>query len=293
MKLLRKIVDIFRPEPHRLDSSKQEVYDNMAAQVEVTPFEMIAYTGSRVLEDNSVVFVGTGLPIIAAMHAQLTHAPKINMIFEAGAFASILEQGMPMSVGDTRAFRKACFAKGLCAAFELTQRGYADYAFIGGAQVDQYGNICSTYEGGDYLKPRVRFPGSGGAGAMAANCEKTIAIMALEKRRFVKKVDFITSIGFGDGSPDYREKAGVLGSGPYRVITNVALFGFCPNTRRMMLLEYLPGKSPQAIQDMVDFELVMAPDVKEMKLPSEHDLKLLHEQCDTEGLFLKRKVVEK
>jgi glutaconate CoA-transferase subunit B len=183
-----------------------------------------------------------------------------------------------MSVGDTRAFRKACFAKGLCAAFELTQRGYADYAFIGGAQVDQYGNVCSTYEGGDYLRPRVRFPGSGGAGAMAANCEKTIAIMALEKRRFVKKVDFITSVGFGDGSPDYREKAGVLGSGPYRVITNVALFGFCPDTRRMMLLEYLPGKSPEAIQEMVDFELVMAPDVKPMALPTEEDRSVPEEE---------------
>ncbi|MDY0391318.1 CoA-transferase subunit beta [Desulfobulbus oligotrophicus] len=265
----------------------------MTAPVEVSPFEMIAYTGSRVLEDNTVVFVGTGLPIIAAMHAQLTHAPNLNMIFEAGAFASILEQGMPMSVGDTRAFRKACFAKGLCAAFELTQRGYSDYAFIGGAQIDQFGNVCSTYEGGDYLKPRVRFPGSGGAGAMAANCEKTIAIMALEKRRFVKKVDFITSIGFGDGSPDYREKAGVLGSGPYRVITNQALFGFDKATRKMMLLEYLPGKSPEAIQELVDFELIIAPDVKEMALPTKEDLELLHNQCDTEGLFLKRKVVEK
>lgn len=174
---------------------------------EYGPFEMIAYTGSRVLEDESIVFVGTGLPIIAAMHAQLTHAPSLNMIFEAGSVAAILEQGMPLSVGDTRAFRKACFAKGLCGAFELTQRGYADYAFIGGAQVDMFGNICSTYEGGTYSKPRVRFPGSGGAGAMAANCEKTIAIMALEARRFVPKVEFITSIGFGDGSPEYRGKS--------------------------------------------------------------------------------------
>jgi glutaconate CoA-transferase subunit B len=265
----------------------------MVAMADVNPYEMIAFTGSRVLEDNTIVFVGTGLPIIASMHAQMTHAPSINLIFEAGSLASILEQGMPMSVGDTRAFRKAVFAKGLCGLFELTQRGYADYAFIGGAQIDQYGNVCSTYEGGDYLRPRVRFPGSGGAGAMAANCEKTIAIMALEKRRFVKKVDFITSIGFGDGSPDYRDKAGVMGAGPYRVITNQALFGYHPESRKMMLLEYLPGKSPAEIQELVDFELLIAPDCKEMAIPTEHDLMLLRTKCDPDGYFLKRKIVDK
>jgi glutaconate CoA-transferase, subunit B len=264
----------------------------MVSLDDVNPYEMIAYTGSRVLEDQTIVFVGTGLPIIASMHAQLTHAPNINLIFEAGSLAAILDQGMPMSVGDTRVFRNAVYAKGLCAVFDLTQRGYADYAFIGGAQIDMHGNLCSTYEGGTYTEPRVRFPGSGGAGAMAANCEKTIAIMVLEKRRFVKKVDFITSIGFGDGSPDYRKKAGVMGSGPYRVITNQALFGFDHDTRRMMLLEYLPGKSPEAIQDLVDFDLLIAPDVKEMALPTEHDLTILRTCCDPDGFFLKRKIVD-
>ncbi|MBN1930740.1 MAG: glutaconate CoA-transferase [Desulfobacterales bacterium] len=257
---------------------------------EYGPFEMIAYTGSRVLEDDTIVFVGTGLPIIASMHAQLTHAPNLNLIFEAGSLAAILEQGMPLSVGDTRAFRKAVFAKGLCGVFELTQRGYSDYAFIGGAQIDMYGNVGSTIEGGTYSAPNVRFPGSGGAGAMAANCEKTIAIMALEKRRFTQKVDFITSIGFGDGSPDYRKKAGVMGSGPYRVITNQALFGFDEKTRRMMLLEVIPGKTAKDIQELVSFELLISPDLKEMKEPSEADLKLLREECDPDGYFLKRKV---
>ncbi len=257
---------------------------------EVSPMEMIAYAGSRVLEDETVVFVGTGLPIIAALHAQLTHAPGIQMIFEAGSFGAILEQGLPLSVGDTRAFRKAAFAKGLCSAFELTQRGYADYAFIGGAQIDMYGNLNSTFEGGTYKNPGTRFPGSGGAGAMSASCEKTIAIMALEKRRFVKNVQFITSIGFGDGSPDYREKAGVYGSGPYRVITNQALFGYDEETKRMMLLEVLPGKTPEDIQELVEFELLISPDVKEMAMPSEEDLRLLIEECDPDGYFLKRVV---
>ncbi|HOK05842.1 MAG TPA: CoA-transferase [Syntrophales bacterium] len=257
---------------------------------EYTPFEMIAYTGSRVLEDEKIVFVGTGLPIIASMHAQLTHAPNLAMIFESGPLSPILEMGMPLSVGDTRACRKACYLKGLCAVFELTQRGYSDYAFIGGAQIDMYGNVCSTFEGGTYDRPQTRFPGSGGAGAMAANCERSIIIMALEKRRFVEKVEFLTSIGYGDGSPDYREKAGVMGQGPYRVITNQALFGFDEETKRMVLLEVLPGKTAKDIQDLVSFDLLVSPDLKEMAEPTAEDLRLLREVCDPDGYFLNRKV---
>ncbi len=257
---------------------------------EYTPFEMIAYTGSRVLEDNKIVFVGTGLPIIASMHAQLTHAPGLGLIFEAGPLSPILEMGMPLSVGDTRACHKACYLKGLCAVFELTQRGHADYAFIGGAQIDMYGNVNSTFEGGTYSQPKTRFPGSGGAGAMAANCEKTIIIVALEKRRFVENLDFLTSIGFGDGSPDYREKAGVMGSGPYRVITNEALFGFDEKTRRMILLEVAPGKTLEQIQEKVSFQLLVSSDLEEMKEPTTEDLRLLREVCDPEGYFLARKV---
>ncbi len=125
---------------------------------------------------------------------------------------------------------------------------------------------------------------------MAASCEKTIIIMALEKRRFVKKLDFLTSIGFGDGSPDYRETAGVMGSGPYRVITHEALFGFDPQSKKMMLLEIAPGKAPEQIQEKVSFELRISPKLKPMQAPAAKDLKLLRQVCDPEGYFLTRKV---
>lgn len=257
---------------------------------EYGPFEMIAFTGSRVLEDETIVFVGVGLPLVATMFAQLTHAPNLNMIFEAGSLAAILEQGMPVSAGDSRAFYKALYAKGLCEVFELTQRGYSDYAFIDGDQIDMYGNINSHFQGGSYDQPGVRFPGSGGAGAMAANCEKTIAIMALESCCFVEKLDFVSSIGYGDGSPDYRRRAGVLGAGPYRVITDQALFGFDKETRRMMLLEVAPGKSTQDIIDQVGFELLISPNLKQMTEPGEEDLWKLRQQCDPYGYFLQGNV---
>lgn len=255
---------------------------------EYNQYEMIAYTGSRFLEDRKTVFVGTGLPLIASMHAQLTHAPNIIMIYQAGSFAPILDIGIPMSVGDTRTCARACYLKGLCAAFELTQRGVADYGFIGGAQIDIYGNVNSTLYGENYSQPEIRFPGSGGAGAMAANCEKVIIIMALEKRRFVERVDFLTSIGYGDGSPDYREKAGVMGSGPYRVITNQAVFGFDDKTKRMMLLEVAPGLEPKDIQDKVGFELLISGEIKTMAKPTAEDLRLLRDVIDPQGVFLER-----
>lgn len=257
---------------------------------EYNAYEMISYNSSRVLEDGKIVFVGTGLPMIAAMHAQLTHAPNLLMIFEAGSFAPLLELGLPLSVGDTRVSSKACYLKGLCNAFELTQRGYADYAFIGGAQIDMYGNVNSTLNGASYLKPDIRYPGSGGAGAMAANCERTIIIVALEKRRFTKKLDFITSIGYGDGSPDYRQRAGVMGSGPYRVITDKAVFGFDDNTKKMMLLEIAPGQRTIDVQDKISFELAIPEKIRMMEEPSAEDLRLLREIIDPEGYFLKKKI---
>ena len=257
---------------------------------EYDPFEMLSYTGSKVLEDGQTVFVGTGLPMIASMHAQLTHAPNLMMIFEAGAVAPNLDLGLPLSVGDTRTCIRACYLKGLCSAFVLTQRGYVDRAFIGGAQVDMYGNVNSTLQGDDYSRPIIRYPGSGGAGAMAANCEKTIIIMALEKRRFPKKLDFVTSIGYGDGSSNYRERAGVMGSGPYRVITNQAVFGFDEKKRRMMLLEIASGLKLDDIQDKVEFELIMPNQIKTMAEPKDKDLKLLREVIDPEGYFIKREI---
>ena len=258
--------------------------------MEYNPYEMIVYTGSRILEDRKVVFVGTGLPLVAAMHAQLTHAPNLLMIYEAGSLAPILELGLPFSVGDTRACIKACYLKGLCGAFELAQRGYADYGFIGGAQIDMHGNVNSTLSGYDYLKPRIRFLGSGGAGDMAASCEKLIIIMPLEKRRFVEKVDFLTSIGYGDGSIEYRKKAGVKGCGPYRVITDQAVFGFDEETRRMMLLEVAPDLSPNGIQEKVGFELLIPEGVKRMEEPKAEDLRLLREVIDPKGYLLGRRI---
>ena len=257
-----------------------------------TPYEMIAYTGSRLLEDKKTVFVGTGLPMIATLHAQRTHSPNVIPLFEAGSLGPILELGLPISVGDTRAGVKSCVIKGLCMAFELSQRGFIDYGFIGGAEIDQYGNVNATMIGRDYSHPVIRFPGSGGAGHMSANCERIIIIMPLERRRFRKKIHFVTNVGFGNGSLAYRRCAGVLGSGPWRVVTHMAIFGFDEATKKMTFLEAAPGYSVNDVLERMEFKPIIPDEgVKAMPEPVTEDIKILRE-IDPEGLFLKRKIVK-
>ncbi len=260
--------------------------------VEYNPYEMIAYTSSKLLEDKTTVFIGTGLPMIAALHAQRTHAPNTVLLFEAGPVGPILELGLPISVGDTRAGIKSCMMKGLCMVFELTQRGFIDYGFIGGAEIDQYGNVNATMIGNDYFHPSVRFPGSGGAGHMAANCERTIIIMPLEKRRFCEKIHFVTNIGHGDGTAEYRKRAGVPGKGPWRVVTHIAVFGFDETSKKMMLLEVAAGYTVEDIRGKMEFEpLIPKEGVKPMSEPTPKDLRIIRE-IDQEGLFLKRRINE-
>lgn len=257
--------------------------------------EMIAVAGAHALEDRKTVFVGTGLPIISSTLAQLTHAPNLIPIFEAGSIGPILDAGLPLSVGDSRASNRPCLLGGLCTAFELAQRGAVDYGFIGGAQIDMYGNVNSTMLGRfpeDYRHPKVRFPGSGGAGAMACCCEKTIVIMVHERRRFVERLDYLTSPGYFDGSNDARWNAGWPGSGPVIVITNLALLDFDEKTRRMRLKSIHPGVTIDQVIEATGFELIIPDDIQETEPPTTEELELLREKIDPEGYFLKKQVKE-
>ncbi|MFP4348611.1 MAG: CoA-transferase subunit beta [Thermodesulfobacteriota bacterium] len=258
-----------------------------------TPQEMIVVAGARTLEDNKVVFVGTGLPMIATVLARRTHAPGLIPVFEAGAVGPTLETGLPFSVGDSRTSSSASYTKGLNAAFELTQRGFCDFGFVGGAEIDPFGNLNSTMMGKfpeEYQKPRVRLPGSGGAGDMAASCERTILIMPHEKRRFNEKLSYITSPGFLDGAPGARKRAGLLGQGPYRVITTKAVLDFDESTRRMRLIHTMPGETVESVQAATGFELLVSPAVSEFDPPTEQELRLIREQIDPLGFFVKKPV---
>ena len=263
----------------------------MTAATDYTAQEIIVVAGSKILENNKIVFVGTGLPMVAALLAIRTHAPGLIPVFEAGAVGPPLERGLPVSVGDSKTFTGASYVKGLNAAFELTQRGFADYGFIGGAEVDMYGNLNSTMIGAfpeGYQKPKVRLPGSGGASDMAASCERTILIVPHDKKKFNEKLTYMTSPGHLDGSPNARFKAGMQGKGPYRVITTKAILDFEEKTKRMRLLQTFPGETVQSVQDATGFELLVADNVSEFVPPTVEEVRLIREEIDTTGIFIKR-----
>src|SRR5438093_879068 len=172
-----------------------------------TSKELMICCAARLLEDGRTVAVGTGAPCAAAMLAQRTTAPQLVIFFEAGGVAPQLPT-MPISVGDSRTFYRSVMATSMSDVMETCQRGLMDYTFLGGAQIDPYGNLNSTLIGGDYAKPRVRLPGSGGANDLASLCRRILVVMNQDARRFVPRLDFLTTPGYLTG-PGAREAAGL------------------------------------------------------------------------------------
>jgi len=248
--------------------------------------ELMICVASRLLEDGSTVGVGTGAPCAAAMLAQKTHAPDLFILFEAGGLAPQLPM-MPISVGDSRTFYRGIMATSMTDVMEACQRGMVDYTFLGGAQIDAFGNLNSTVVG-PYEKPKVRFPGSGGANDFASFCWRTMVITSHTAQRFVEKLDFLTTPGYLTG-PGAREKAGLPhNSGPYRVITDLGVMGFNEKTKRMQVESIHPGVTFEMIQENTGFELLMAEDVGQTKVPTETELRILREEVDPQGYLVNR-----
>lgn len=236
--------------------------------------ELMVYAAASVIENEKCVFVGTGLPMVATMFAQRTCAPEILMIFEAGGIGPRIP-ALPISAGDGRTFHQAVGASSMLDVMAITQAGYADYSFLGAAQVDRYGNINTTVIG-PYEKPVVRLPGSGGANDLGSMCHQTIIIMRQDKMKFVEKLDFLTTPGYLSG-PGAREKAGLpYGSGPYRVITQLAVYGFDEETKVMKLISLHPGVTVEDIQNNSSFEiLVPETEIPITQAPEAAELELL------------------
>lgn len=247
--------------------------------------ELMICVASRYLEDGKTVAVGTGAPCAAAMLSQKLHSPNLVILFEAGGVAPQLPK-MPISVGDSSTFYRAVMAAGMSEMMTTCCRGFVDYAFLGGAQIDKYGNINSTCIG-DYYKPKVRFPGSGGANDFASLCWRTMVMTVHEKARFVEKCDFITSPGFlsGDGA---REAAGLPAGGPYKIITDLAVMGFDENTHAMMIESLHPGVEVDKVQSETGFELLVSPDVGRTEPPTAEELRILREEVDPGKLVIGR-----
>jgi glutaconate CoA-transferase subunit B len=236
---------------------------------------------AREIRDGDKVFVGMRLPLLGFAVAKETHAPTAIGIFENGvirdwpALESILTMSDPPNVA------RALFCGGLNDVMYLLQSGRVDLGFIGGAEVDRFGNLNTHWveENGK----RTRLPGSGGAADIAALAKRCIIIMNHERRRFVPKARYITSPGFGDGS-QWRERRGLSGGGPSRVITSLGIFSFDPSTHEMILSSNHPGVSVEEIKRETGWPLRVAPDVGETKEPTEAELAAVR-KYDPKGIW--------
>jgi glutaconate CoA-transferase, subunit B len=247
--------------------------------------ELMAVTAAREIQDNEVVFAGTGLPMLGAMLAQHTHAPNCLIIFEAGTIGSRMHH-LPMSVGDPRTVRGAAMAVGLAEVFTyMLQAGKVDVGFISGAQIDRYGNINSTSVGEDYRHPLVRFPGSGGSCDIACLARRTVIIAQHEKRRLPEKIDYVTSPGWLTGG-DSRQQAGLIRGGPSVVVTTKGVLRFRPGSHEAYLASYHPGLSAEAVREDTGFTLDTA-EAFETPIPTTEELHILRNVVDPERVFLK------
>jgi glutaconate CoA-transferase subunit B len=253
---------------------------------EYTSTELLACAASHVLADKKSVFVGTGLPMIAAMLAQRTHAPNLLIVFEAGGIGPKVPV-LPISVGDSRTFYRAVAASSMHEAMSMSQAGYMDFGFLGGAQIDKYGNLNTTVIG-QHDAPKTRLPGSGGANDVGSLCHKTLIIIKQDKKKFAEKLDFITTPGYLSGG-DSREKAGLPAStGPYRVITQLAVFDFEPETKEMRLYSVHPGVDLKTVLENSSFKILVPEKVKATEPPTDNELRILQE-IDPVGMVIKKR----
>jgi glutaconate CoA-transferase, subunit B len=250
-----------------------------------TPAELLAVMGARQLRDDTSVFAGVGVPLLAATLAQQRHAPRLTMVIEGGIIGPQIKPGrLPISTNEMRAGHRATMLPGITDTFLFAQRGFLDYGFMGGAQIDQYGNLNTSVIGGDYWKPTVRLPGTGGANDIISLCREVIILTVHERRRFVPRVDFITSPGYVAGG-ESRRQAGLLFGGVSRVVTTLGIFGFDPETRRMRLDAVHPGISTDTVAAQTGFELLISAHLETTAPPTEEELEVLR-AIDPERRFL-------
>ncbi|NNF98989.1 MAG: ketoacid-CoA transferase [Desulfobacteraceae bacterium] len=252
---------------------------------EYTLREMMTIAAVREINDGDIVFCGTGISMLAAMAAKHISAPDSFIFFETGAIDSKLEE-VPLAVGDPRVMYWTAVNGSLADAFATMQNRFTGrqvVGIMGAAQIDIYGNLNSTSIG-DYHRPKVRFPGSGGACDVASFVNRTIIFMSLEKRKFVRTLDYFTSPGWIDG-PEGRKKTGLPDGGPSVVITNMGIFRFSSDSRKMYLDSYYPDVTPDRILDNMEF-VVDVVDAVPTRPPSDNELQILREKCDPQRLIL-------
>jgi glutaconate CoA-transferase subunit B len=251
---------------------------------EYTASELMVVRAARELQDGDVVFVGIGLPNLACNLARLTHAPNLVLIYESGAVGAVPER-LPVSIGDPALVAGALSVCSLPEVFlNYLQGGRITVGFLGGAQIDRFGNINTTVIG-DYQQPKVRLPGSGGACEIAILAEKILIITPLKKRNFPERVDFLTSPGFLTGG-NARSETGIGGQGPTVVITDLGVFHFDAVTREMILTDLHPGAEANAVRENVGWDVRFADGLRITDPPTFDELRIIREELDPKHIYI-------
>jgi glutaconate CoA-transferase, subunit B len=235
--------------------------------------EMMTITAARTLRDGMTCFVGIGLPSEAANLARATHAPGLVLIYESGTIGA-KPGALPLSIGDGILAKTADAVVSVPEIFNYwIQPGRIDLGFLGAAQIDKFGNINTTVIG-DYAKPKVRLPGAGGAPEIAASCREVTVVLRQNLRAFVERVDFVTSVGFGDG-PGARQRLGLTGAGPQRIITDLGVLEPDPATCVFVLTGVYPGVSVADVKGKTGWDLQVSARLAEIPAPGPGELSAL------------------
>lgn len=250
-----------------------------------TPAELMAAVAARELRDGEVVFVGIGLPNLACNLARATHAPNLVLIYESGAVGAVPER-LPVSIGDPSLVTGSLMVCGMVDVFQsLLQNGRIEVGFLGGAQIDRYGNINTTVVG-PYRHPEVRLPGSGGAAEIAIHARRTVVISRLNRRAFPETVDFVTSPGHRTHGHTRRE-LGMPGAGPVKVVTDKAVLEADADSGELVLAALYPGVSAEEVRAGVAWPLKARATLAEVAPPTDQELHLLRDVLDPRRLYLK------
>jgi glutaconate CoA-transferase subunit B len=242
---------------------------------EFAPDELLTVAAARFLTDGTTTFVGIGPPGAAANLAQRMHAPNLVLVYESGAIGAKPDR-LPLSIGDGILGETADAVVAVPEMFNYwVQPGRIDVGFLGAAQIDRFGNINTTVVGDDYAHPKVRLPGAGGAPEIAANCGEVIVILRQSRRAFVEKVDFVTSVGHGDGSPGYREKLGLRGRGPTKIITDLGVLEVEDASNEFVMVALHEGVTREQAAEATGWPLRFADDVETLALPTAEELETL------------------
>jgi len=249
-----------------------------------SPAEIMVARSARELKNGEVVFVGIGLPNLACNLARRLNAPELVLIYESGAVGAVPDR-LPLSIGDP------CLATdsiSVCSMVEVfnyyLQGGLIDVGFLGGAQVDRFGNINSTVIG-DYERPKVRLPGSGGACEIAIHAKKIIMVLKQSRKSFPEKIDFITSPGFLDKT-NRRKKYNMPGKGPALIITDFGVYNFSPRTHEMVLIEIHPEVTLQQVRDNIGWEVKVKSRLQTTIPPTEEELRIIRQELDPDRIHL-------